>query len=526
MNLDKYGLFKSNCFYQTPIDKLQKIIVSQYDGIIADSGALAINTGKYTGRSPKDRYIVKDSITIDNVWWGEINIPIDESYFDKLYSKIIKYLSEKDIYVRDSYVCSLETSRLNVRTICELPSSDFFVNNMFLRLDENSVKNFKEDWILINAPGFKSNPKEDGTRGKNFAIINFSKKTIIIGGTGYTGEIKKSIFSVLNFLLPVNQDILPMHCSANVGKNEDTAIFFGLSGTGKTTLSADPTRELIGDDEHGWSTNHQVFNFEGGCYAKVINLDKQSEPDIYNAIKKGSLLENVIIDKNGKVDFKDISITQNTRVSYPIDFIENIKNPSIGGTPKNIFFLTADAFGVLPPISKLTPSQAAYHFISGYTSKVAGTEAGVVEPQPSFSACFGAPFMPLHPAKYAQMLIKKINESGVKVWLVNTGWTGGQYGVGRRMELKYTRAMINAALSGELEEANKNNYHIHSVFNLNQPRVCPNVPTSVLSPRKTWNDDINYYKTAYKLANSFVENFKQFESYSNDEIMSGAPNGE
>ena len=315
-----------------------------------------------------------------------------------------------------------------------------------------------------------------------------------------------------------------MHCSANVGKDEDTAIFFGLSGTGKTTLSADPSRQLIGDDEHGWSKNQQVFNFEGGCYAKVINLNKESEPDIYKAIKKGSLLENIIADKNGKVDFTDTSITQNTRVSYPINFIENIKFPSIGNTPKNIFFLTADAFGVLPPISKLSPSQAAYHFISGYTSKVAGTEAGVVEPQPSFSACFGAPFMPLHPAEYAQMLIKKIKESGVKVWLVNTGWTGGPYGIGKRMELKYTRAMINAALSGELEEANKDNYHIHSVFNLNQPRICPNVPTSVLSPRKTWNDDVNYYKTAYKLANSFVTNFKQFESYSNNEIMSGAPN--
>ena len=315
-----------------------------------------------------------------------------------------------------------------------------------------------------------------------------------------------------------------MHCSANVGNDEDTAIFFGLSGTGKTTLSADPNRQLVGDDEHGWSKN-QVFNFEGGCYAKVINLNKESEPDIYKAIKKGSLLENIIADKNGKVDFTDTSITQNTRVSYPINFIENIKYPSIGSTPKNIFFLTADAFGVLPPISKLSSSQAAYHFISGYTSKVAGTEAGVVEPQPSFSACFGAPFMPLHPAEYAQMLIKKINESGVRVWLVNTGWTGGPYGIGKRMELKYTRAMINAALSGDLEEVNKDNYHIHSVFNLKQPRICPNVPTSVLSPRKTWNDDISYYKSAYKLANSFVTNFKQFESYSNDEIMSGAPNG-
>ena len=338
MNLDKYGLFKSNCFYQTPIDKLQEIIVSKKHGVIVDSGALAINTGKFTGRSPKDRYIVKDSITKEKVWWGDINIPIDESYFEKLYIKITNYLAEKDLYVRDSYVCSLDTSRLNVRTICELPSSDFFANNMFLRLEKKILKNFQEDWLLINAPGFKSNPKTDGTRSENFAIINFSKKIIIIGGTGYTGEIKKSIFSVLNFLLPVDQDILPMHCSANVGEDEDTAIFFGLSGTGKTTLSADPSRQLIGDDEHGWSKKHQVFNFEGGCYAKVINLNKESEPDIYNAIKKGSLLENIIVDNNGKVDFTDTSVTQNTRVSYPIDFIKNIKKPSIGNTPKNIFF--------------------------------------------------------------------------------------------------------------------------------------------------------------------------------------------
>ena len=338
MNLDKYGLLKSNAYYQTPVNKLQEIIVNQKQGFIVDSGALSIYTGKFTGRSPKDRYIVKDKITKDKVWWGEINIPITESYFEKLYLKITNYLSGKDLYVRDSYVCSLESARLNIRTICELPSSDFFANNMFLRLDKKTVKNFQEDWLLINAPGFKSNPKIDGTRSENFAIINFSKKIIIIGGTGYTGEIKKSIFSVLNFILPVNQDILPMHCSANVGKDEDTAIFFGLSGTGKTTLSADPSRQLIGDDEHGWSKNQQVFNFEGGCYAKVINLNKESEPDIYKAIKKGSLLENIIADKNGKVDFRDTSITQNTRVSYPINFIENIKFPSIGNTPKNIFF--------------------------------------------------------------------------------------------------------------------------------------------------------------------------------------------
>jgi phosphoenolpyruvate carboxykinase (ATP) len=316
---------------------------------------------------------------------------------------------------------------------------------------------------------------------------------------------------------------MPMHCSANVGEDGETAIFFGLSGTGKTTLSADPDRRLIGDDEHGWTAENTVFNFEGGCYAKVINLSAENEPDIYNAIKPGAILENVVMNDAGDVDFEDVSITQNTRVSYPIEHIENIQVPSIGKNPKNIFFLTADAFGVLPPISKLTPGQAAYHFISGYTAKVAGTEAGIDEPIPSFSACFGAPFMPLHPTKYAEMLSKKMQEAGVSVWLVNTGWTGGPYGVGTRMKLKYTRAMITAAVNGSLEAANAGNYHTHSVFGLQQPRTCPNVPTGVLSSRSTWNNDKGYYETAKKLAASFKENFKKFESYANEEIMAGAP---
>jgi phosphoenolpyruvate carboxykinase (ATP) len=368
-----------------------------------------------------------------------------------------------------------------------------------------------------------ADPERDGTRQHNFAILNFSKKIALIGGTGYTGEIKKGIFSALNFVLPVFQNTLPMHCSANVGEDGETAIFFGLSGTGKTTLSADPARKLIGDDEHGWTSENTVFNFEGGCYAKVINLSAENEPDIYNAIKPGAILENVIMDDQGKVDFEDVSITQNTRVSYPIYNIDNIQVPSIGHNPKNIFFLTADAFGVLPPISKLTPGQAAYHFISGYTAKVAGTEAGITEPVPSFSACFGAPFMPLHPTKYAEMLSKKMQDAGVNVWLVNTGWTGGPYGVGSRMKLKYTRAMITAAMDGSLEAANKGNYHIHSVFGLKQPRTCPNVPSEVLSPRGTWNNDEGYYETAHKLARFFKENFKQFESYANEEIMAGQP---
>ena len=345
----------------------------------------------------------------------------------------------------------------------------------------------------------------------------------LIGGTGYTGEIKKGIFSVLNFILPTEKNTLPMHCSANVGKKGDTAIFFGLSGTGKTTLSTDASRKLIGDDEHGWNLGNEIFNFEGGCYAKVINLSKESEPEIYGAIKKGAILENVVLDNEGNVDYSDTSITQNTRVSYPIHHIDNIQIPSIGKNPKNIFFLTADAFGVLPPISKLTSSQAAYHFISGYTAKVAGTEAGVIEPMPSFSACFGAPFMPLHPAKYAEMLSKKMKDSNVNVWLVNTGWTGGSYGVGTRMKLEYTRAMINAVLNDELGPYNYETYHIHSVFGVAQPRECPGVPKDVLSPRTTWNNDKAYYEAAFKLANAFRENFKKFETYASEEIHRGGP---
>ncbi|MEO1013524.1 MAG: phosphoenolpyruvate carboxykinase (ATP), partial [Bacteroidota bacterium] len=385
------------------------------------------------------------------------------------------------------------------------------------------LQNFVPEWTVINAPGFTADAELDGTRQHNFAILSFSRKIVLIGGTGYTGEIKKGIFSALNFILPVFKNTLPMHCSANVGEKGDTAIFFGLSGTGKTTLSTDASRKLIGDDEHGWNNENAVFNFEGGCYAKVIHLSEEKEPEIYGAIKKGAILENVVMDEKGVVDFSDTSITQNTRVSYPLYHIKNVQRPSIGHNPKHIFFLTADAFGVLPPISKLTPSQAAYHFISGYTAKVAGTEAGVVEPIPSFSACFGAPFMPLHPAKYAQMLSKKMIEAGVNVWLVNTGWTGGPYGVGKRMELKYTRAMINAVLNGHLGLYTYDTYHIHSVFGVAQPRECPGVPTSVLSPRATWNDDDAYYKMAFKLTNAFRENFKKFEAYASEEIRRGGP---
>jgi len=523
ISLTPYGINHNNINYQLSPDELHHITIEKNMGKESASGALAVNTGEFTGRSPKDRFIVKDDITADKVWWGNINIPFDSDKFDTLYDKVIAYLNDKELYVRDSYACADPEYKLNIRLINEYPWSNMFAYNMFLRPTMEELQNFEPDWTVVNAPGFKADPKVDGTRQHNFAILNFSKKIALIGGTGYTGEIKKGIFSALNFILPVDKNTLPMHCSANVGEEGDTAIFFGLSGTGKTTLSTDPDRKLIGDDEHGWTSKNTVFNFEGGCYAKVIDLSEEKEPEIYGAIKKGAILENVIMNENGVVDFEDTTITQNTRVSYPIYHIDNIQQPSIGKNVKNIFFLTADAFGVLPPISKLTPSQAAYHFISGYTAKVAGTEAGVVEPQPSFSACFGAPFMPLHPAKYAEMLSKKMKKSGVDVWLVNTGWTGGPYGVGTRMKLKYTRAMIRAALSGELGLYNYEKYHIHSVFGVAQPRECPGVPTKVLSPRATWNDDEAYYKTAFKLTNAFRENFKKFEEYASEEIRRGGP---
>ena len=523
ISLNVYGINHDNIHYQLSPEELQDITIDKGMGREASSGALAVNTGEFTGRSPKDRFIVKDDITKDKIWWGDINIPFDSEKFDALYDKVIAYLNTKELFVRDSYACADADYRLNIRVINEYPWSNMFAYNMFLRPTEEELEDFDPEWTVVNAPGFMADPKEDGTRQHNFAILNFGRKIALIGGTGYTGEIKKGIFSALNFILPVYKETLPMHCSANVGESGDTAIFFGLSGTGKTTLSTDPDRKLIGDDEHGWTPDNTVFNFEGGCYAKVIDLSKEKEPEIYGAIKKGAILENVVLDDNGEVDFTDTSITQNTRVSYPIHHIDNIQWPSIGKNVKNIFFLTADAFGVLPPISKLTPAQAAYHFISGYTAKVAGTEAGVVEPQPSFSACFGAPFMPLHPAKYAEMLSKKMKESGVDVWLVNTGWTGGPYGVGTRMELKYTRAMISAALNGELGLYNYEKYHIHSVFGVAQPRECPGVPTKVLSPRATWNNDEAYYKTAFKLTNAFRENFKKFEEHASEEIRRGGP---
>jgi phosphoenolpyruvate carboxykinase (ATP) len=522
ISLDELGIRNSNVHYQLTPDQLHDIVIESGEGVVNSTGALAINTGEFTGRSPKDRFIVQDAISEDKVWWGKVNIPFSSENFDKMYTKVTDYLSEqKEIFVRDSYLCADANYRLNVRVVTELASSNLFCYNMFLRLSESELEAFAPDWNLICAPGFRADPAVDGTRQHNFAILNFTRKIVLIGGTGYTGEMKKGIFSALNFILPVDKNALPMHCSANVGDAGDTAIFFGLSGTGKTTLSADPNRKLIGDDEHGWTSENTVFNFEGGCYAKVINLTEEQEPDIFRAIKKGAILENIIFkEETNEVDFEDVSITPNTRVSYPIYNIDNIQPDSIGQNPKNIFFLTADAYGILPPISKLTPGQAAYHFISGYTAKVAGTEAGVTEPQPNFSACFGGPFMPLHPTKYAEMLSQKLKDSGVQVWLINTGWTGGPYGIGTRMKLKYTRAMITAALNGDLDHVA---FETHDVFGIEKPQTCPNVPSEILNPRNTWTDKALYDQKAIELGQKFKDNFAKFEEFANEEILAGGP---
>ncbi len=491
------------------------------EGVLTSTGALMCDTGKFTGRSPKDRFVVKDAKTEDSVWWGNINIPFSEENFDKLYQKMVAFIEDKKVYVREAYAGADKTHRLRVRVINTMAWHNLFAYNMFLRPEAYKVKEFEPNFTILCVPEFKADPEVDGTRQSNFAIINFTKRMIIIGGTAYSGEMKKGIFSVLNYMLPHEDNVLSMHCSANMGIEEkDTAIFFGLSGTGKTTLSADPNRLLIGDDEHGW-TEKNVFNFEGGCYAKVIDLTEEKEPDIYKAIQFGAILENTRFKEGTRdVDYENSSVTENTRASYPLHHIRNAMEPSIGGIPKNIFFLTCDAFGVIPPIQRLSKGQAMYHFISGYTSKVAGTEAGVTDPEPVFSACFGAPFLPLHPTKYAEMLGEKMDKYDVNVWLINTGWTGGPYGVGNRISLKYTRAMITAALNGKLDNVG---YRKHSIFGAEIPTTCPDVPSEILSPRETWKDDKAFYQKANDLASRFVENFKKFEEFANDDIMAGAP---
>jgi len=503
----------------TPAELIEDTVLLG-QGVLTDKGAVAIETGSFTGRSPKDRFIVRDTITEDAVWWGDINIPFGSEQFDALYNRMKSYLIDKNVYVRDNYVCADPAYRLNVRTITETPWSSLFAENMFVTLSDSDLEDFNPDWHIICLPNFRAIPQIDDTRQENFAVINFSRKMIIIGGTGYTGEIKKGVFSVLNFILPHQHKVLSMHCSANIGQADDTAIFFGLSGTGKTTLSSDPNRRLIGDDEHGWASE-SVFNFEGGCYAKTIDLSEEKEPQIYHAIKFGALLENIkFFDGTSTPNYADNSITENTRVSYPIEHIENIAVPSIGKSPKNIFFLTCDAFGVLPPISRLTKEQAMYHFMSGYTAKVAGTEMGVTEPTTTFSACFGIQFLPLHPAKYAELLGQKLENTDIKVWLINTGWSSGAYGTGERIKLKYTRAMITAALTGEL---NSVAYQKMPVFELEFPTTCQGVPTEMLNPRQTWENKTDYDQKANALASAFIENFKKFEQQTSEEIKQASP---
>jgi phosphoenolpyruvate carboxykinase (ATP) len=508
--------------YQLPPDELIRHCLRRKEGVLNDTGALLIRTGAFTGRSPKDRYLVKDEVTTAQVDWNDFNQPMDPAHFHRIYVAVTSWLNQSpELFIRDAYVCADPRHRLNLRIVNETPSGNLFAHNMFLRPAEQELEDFRPDWQILAAPGLSLDPATCGTRGPNAIAISFRHKLILVAGTGYTGEIKKGVFTILNFLLPREKDILSMHCSANKGPRGDTAIFFGLSGTGKTTLSADPARQLIGDDEHGWTADN-IFNFEGGCYAKCIHLKEEKEPDIFQAIRPGALVENVkFFPGTDRINFDDGSITENTRVSYPLSFIGHALEPSVGGVPANIFFLTCDAYGVLPPISRLSPGQAMYQFISGYTAKVAGTETGITEPKPTFSACFGAPFLPLHPGRYAALLGKKIKEHGVRVWMINTGWSGGPYGKGKRIDLSFTRAMITAALEGALDNIA---YQPHPVFRMAIPAYCPGVPTDILYPRNTWPDPAEYDEMAANLAGWFTTNFQKYAAEIDaPEILAAAP---
>jgi len=504
-------------YYNLNVSELVEHSLKNREGILTHTGALSLTTGKYTGRSPKDRFIVDEETNSAKIAWGNVNKPIKPEIYNSLYNKVANYLQEKELYVFDGFAGADAAYRLPIRVINEYAWHNLFAHQLFIRPTKQELKQFAPEFTIIAAPGFKADPAVDGTNSEAFVILNFQEKTILIGGTEYAGEMKKSIFSVMNFLLP-QKDVLSMHCSANVGKAKDVALFFGLSGTGKTTLSADPNRYLIGDDEHGWSENG-VFNIEGGCYAKCINLSEENEPQIWNAIKFGSVLENVVLDENRSPDFASEVLTENTRAAYPLDYIPGSLTPSMAGHPEVIIFLTADAFGVLPPISKLNREQAMYHFLSGYTSKLAGTERGVTEPEATFSTCFGEPFLPLVPTKYAQMLGEKILKHNARVYLVNTGWSGGPYGVGQRMKIAYTRAMVTAALDGSIENTQ---FHIDPVFGVAVPAKIANVPDEVLQPKNTWTDQAAYDKYANDLANRFITNFQKFADVST-EILAAAP---
>lgn len=508
----------TNISFNLSVPRLIEKVLSRKEGTLTSTGAIQATTGKYTGRSPKDKYIVQEESTKDKIAWGDVNQSISSDAFDQLYRKVLSYLEEKEeVFVFRGFAGADEKYNLPIQVVNEYAWHNLFAHQLFIRPTEEQFEKHDSEFTVISAPNFKADPKIDGTKSETFIMISFERKIVLIGGTEYAGEIKKSIFTVMNYLLP-EQDILSMHCSANVGQEGDVALFFGLSGTGKTTLSADPNRKLIGDDEHGWSSNG-VFNIEGGCYAKCINLSQEKEPQIWDAIRFGSVLENVIVDENTRVaDYDDTTLTENTRAAYPIQAIDNIVSPSIAGHPNTIIFLTADAFGVLPPISKLTTEQAMYHFISGYTSKLAGTERGVTSPEATFSTCFGSPFLPLEARRYAEMLGEKIEQHDVQVYLVNTGWTGGEYGVGKRMSLAYTRSMVEAALEGDLNSVETTQ---DPIFGLQIPIHCPGVPDDVLQPRKTWADQGAYDQKARDLAVKFMENFKKFDNIADDIKQAG-----
>jgi phosphoenolpyruvate carboxykinase (ATP) len=519
--LARHGLEPSGAVYwNLSPARLYEESLARDDGQLVHMGAISTVTAPHTGRSPKDRFVVRDEHSEDVVDWGDVNVPVSTDHYEALRADVVDHLNARDLFVRDARAGEDPTHGIDVRVVSESPWHSLFAHNMFLRLDAPALEDFEPEFTVLHAPHLKADPERHGSRSDVAVMVNFTRREVLITGTRYAGEIKKSIFSVLNHRLP-DAGVLPMHCSANVGPDGDVALFFGLSGTGKTTLSADASRGLIGDDEHGWSDDG-VFNFEGGCYAKTIRLSPEGEPEIYQATQMfGTILENVILDEDTReIDFDDDAITQNTRASYPIHYIPNAVLPSRAGHPSTVVFLTADAFGVLPPISRLTPEQAMYHFLSGYTAKVAGTERGVTEPRATFSACFGAPFLPRHPGVYAELLGEKLREREATVWLVNTGWTGGGYGVGSRMKLGYTRSMVNAALAGQLESGES---VTDPVFGLSVPTAVHGVPSEVLEPRGTWADPEAYDQAAEKLAGMFRANFEKFADQVSGEVKEAGP---
>ncbi len=504
----------------SPAQLIEEALV-RGEGMLSDSGALVADTGSRTGRSPRDRFLVSEPGTQSQVWWGPVNRPIEEAAFDRLLTRTQAYLQNRDLFICDAWACADPRQRLRVRVIAEMAWHTLFARCLLLRPPAADLANFKPDLTIYAAPLMHADPASDGTRSEAFILLHLSRGVVLVGGTRYAGEIKKSVFSFLNYLLP-QRGVFPMHCSANIGRAGDTALFFGLSGTGKTTLSADPSRRLIGDDEHGWS-DEGVFNIEGGCYAKCIRLRAESEPQIYNAIRFGSVLENVILDATTRAaDFDNGSLTENTRAAYPVDFIDHVEMSGQGGHPGNVVFLTCDAFGVLPPLARLSPEQALYHFLSGYTAKVAGTEAGVVEPEATFSTCFAAPFLPLPPSSYAGMLHDKLRRHGSRVWLINTGWTGGPYGQGTRIKLNYTRTMVNAALDGSLESVP---FTPDPIFGVEVPSACPGVPSEVLQPRRCWPDARAYDEKARALAGLFRDNFKTHAASVSEAVRQSGPRG-